>query len=127
MAGPLQVSNETDAGHVAWDAGGRFSWSIPTRGKRQRSSHRSSRGGDAGEWPPRYRTGAAREPEPSLAGTEKKTPDLPQVTQAVWQRLPPEPGEVESWRAEELDHRRGLTSERDEMGSPVGKQGESRG
>src|SRR5438445_3462249 len=38
MACPLKASNVTDAGSVAWDAGGRFSWSIPTRGHPLRRS-----------------------------------------------------------------------------------------
>ena len=44
----------------------------------------------------------------------------------VLQALHPEQVEVESGRAEELDRRRGLTSERDEMWSEVGKQAEPR-
>ena len=36
------------------------------------------------------------------------------------------PAQVESCRAEELDHRRGLTAELDEMGRYVGKQAEPR-
>jgi insertion element IS1 protein InsB len=44
----------------------------------------------------------------------------------VLKRLPPEQGEMESCRAQELDHRRGLTSELDEMWSYVGKQAEPR-
>jgi len=41
-------------------------------------------------------------------------------------RLPPEQVEVEICRAEELDQRRGLTSELDEMWSYVGKKAEPR-
>jgi insertion element IS1 protein InsB len=44
----------------------------------------------------------------------------------VLKRLPPEQGEVESWRAAELAPRRGLTSDLDEMWSYVGKQAEPR-
>jgi insertion element IS1 protein InsB len=42
------------------------------------------------------------------------------------QPLPPEQGEVERCRAEELDQRRGLTSALDAMGSDVGKKAEPR-
>ena len=44
------------------------------------------------------------------------------MNHAVLKRLPPEQVEVESGRAEELDHRRGLTSELAEMWSSVGKK-----
>jgi insertion element IS1 protein InsB len=44
----------------------------------------------------------------------------------VLKRLHPEQVEVEICRAEELDHRRGLTSELDEMWSYVGKKAEPR-
>jgi len=48
------------------------------------------------------------------------------VNQAVLKRLLPAHVEVESWRAEELAQRRGLTSELDEMWSDVGKKAEPR-
>jgi insertion element IS1 protein InsB len=48
------------------------------------------------------------------------------VNQAVLQHLPPEHVEVEICSAEELAHRRGLTSELDEMWSYVGKKAEPR-
>jgi insertion element IS1 protein InsB len=48
------------------------------------------------------------------------------VNQAVLQRLHPEHVEVQIYRAEELDQRRGLTSELDEMWSYVGKKAEPR-
>jgi IS1 transposase len=44
----------------------------------------------------------------------------------VLKRLPPEQVEVEICRAEELDHRREMTSELDEMWSYVGKKAEPR-
>jgi IS1 transposase len=46
---------------------------------------------------------------------EKKAPDLEQVNQPLLQVLHPEQVEVELCRSEELDRRRGLTSELDEM------------
>jgi hypothetical protein len=48
------------------------------------------------------------------------------VNQAVLQHLDPEHVEVEICRAEELEQRRGLTSELDEMWSYVGKKAEPR-
>jgi insertion element IS1 protein InsB len=48
------------------------------------------------------------------------------VNQVVLQSLHPEQVEVEICRAEELDQRRGLTSELDEMWSYVGKKAEPR-
>jgi insertion element IS1 protein InsB len=48
------------------------------------------------------------------------------VNKVVLQSLHPEHVEVEICRAEELDHRRGLTSELDEMWSYVGKKAEPR-
>jgi hypothetical protein len=51
---------------------------------------------------------------------------IQQVNHAVLKRLPPEQVEVEICRAEELDHRRGLTSELDEMWSYVARK-QSRG
>ncbi len=48
------------------------------------------------------------------------------MNQAVLQHLHPEQVEVEICRAEELDQRRGLTSELDEMWSYVGKKAEPR-
>jgi insertion element IS1 protein InsB len=40
----------------------------------------------------------------------KKEPELARVNQAVWQHLNPEYVEVEIWRAEELEVRRGRSS-----------------
>jgi len=48
------------------------------------------------------------------------------VNEVVLQSLHPEQVEVELCRAEELDRRRGLTSELDEMWSYVGKKAEPR-
>jgi insertion element IS1 protein InsB len=57
---------------------------------------------------------------------QKKEPHLEQVNQAVLKHLHPEQVAVEICRAEELDQRRGLTSELDEMWSYVGKKAEPR-
>ena len=48
---------------------------------------------------------------------KNKDPALQHVHQPLRQVLHPEQVEVEVCRSEELDRRRGLTSERDEMGS----------
>lgn len=48
------------------------------------------------------------------------------MNQALLQVLPPEQVEVEVCRSEELDRRRGLTSELDEMWSYVAKQSQPR-
>jgi len=50
---------------------------------------------------------------------KKKEPDLQAVHHRVLQHLHPEQIEVEIWRAEELEVRRGLSSELDEMWSYV--------
>ena len=50
---------------------------------------------------------------------KKKELALPQVHQSVWQDLPPEQVAVEIGRADELEVRRGLSSELDEMWSYV--------
>jgi transposase-like protein len=57
---------------------------------------------------------------------KNKEADLQQVNPAVLQQVPPEHVEVESWRADELAQRRGLTSELDEMWSYVGQKAEPR-
>src|SRR5207244_2221486 len=48
----------------------------------------------------------------------KKAPTLQHVNQPLLQVLHPEQGEVESCRSEDLERRRGLTSELDEIRSP---------
>src|SRR5207245_282152 len=51
--------------------------------------------------------------------TKKKEPEFTQVNQAVLKHLSPEHVEVEIWRADALEVRRGLSSELDEMWSYV--------
>ena len=65
-------------------------------------------------------------PTTVLNELKKMAPDIQQVNQAALKHLPPEQVEVEICRAEELDQRRGLTSELDEMWSYVGKKAEPR-
>src|SRR5215475_16182539 len=50
---------------------------------------------------------------------KKKAPEVAQVHQAVFQHLSPTQVEVELWRADALEGRRGLSSELDEMWSYV--------
>ena len=50
---------------------------------------------------------------------KKTEPDLQAVHQSVLQHRHPEQGEVERWRAAELQVCRGLSSELDEMWSDV--------
>jgi hypothetical protein len=57
---------------------------------------------------------------------KKKDPALQHGHQAVLKHLSPEHVEVESCRAEALEPRRGLTSERAERWISVGKQAEPR-
>jgi insertion element IS1 protein InsB len=56
----------------------------------------------------------------------KKAPDLHQVNHTVLQAVNPERITVEMCRSEELDRRRGLTLELDEMWSYVAKQSQPR-
>src|SRR5262249_54785090 len=56
---------------------------------------------------------------PRSLTNEKKAPDLQAVHQSVLQHFHPEQVEVESWRADALEVRRGLSSELDEMWSYV--------
>jgi hypothetical protein len=57
---------------------------------------------------------------------KKKAPDRPHVKQAGWKPLSPEHVASERWRAEELEPRHGLPSERDERGNSGGQQAEPR-
>jgi hypothetical protein len=57
---------------------------------------------------------------------KKKAPALQQVTQPLLQVLQPAQVEVESCRSAELDRRRGLTAELDEMWSYVAQQSQPR-
>jgi hypothetical protein len=50
---------------------------------------------------------------------KKQAPDLPAVHQSVLPHLHPAQVEVERWRADALEVRRGRSSERDEMWSYV--------
>jgi len=75
--------------------------------------------GDERQWHSRYRTRAARQPHHGDQRIKKKAPDLQAVNHSVLLRLKPEQVEVEIWRADELEVRRGLCSELDEMWSYV--------
>jgi hypothetical protein len=81
------------------------------------------RDGDECQWYSRYGSCLAREHQYSDDGIKKKEPELEQVNHAVLRLLNPEQVEVEICRSEELDQRRGLTSELDEMWSFVRRKG----
>src|SRR5207237_3780260 len=57
---------------------------------------------------------------------KKKEPKIQQVNKAVLQHLHPEQVAVEIWRADELEVRRGLSSELDEMWSYVRSKAQPR-
>jgi insertion element IS1 protein InsB len=61
----------------------------------------------------------AHQPYSSAERIKKKAPELTPVNQAVWQHLNPACVEVEIWRAEALEGRRGRSSELDERWSYV--------
>ena len=82
--------------------------------------------GNACERHSRYGEGVACQPQHRPERIKKKEPELRQVNQTILQHLPPEHVEVEICRADELEQRRGLTSELDEMWSYVGKKAEPR-
>src|SRR5713101_6911585 len=65
-------------------------------------------------------------PNTVIKELKKKEPDLQLVNQAVLAYLHPEQVEVAICRADELDQRRGLSSELDQMWSYVGKKAEPR-
>jgi hypothetical protein len=71
------------------------------------------------QWDSRHGTRAARQHQHGHEGIKKKEPDLQSVNQAVLAYLNPEQVAVEICRADELEQRRGLTSELDEMWSSV--------
>ena len=67
-----------------------------------------------------------RQPHHRHQGTQKKEPDLHQVHHSVLAYGPPAHVEVEICRADELERRRGLSSELDEMWSYVGQKANQR-
>ena len=68
---------------------------------------------------PRHRPRLARQSHHRYQRTEKKAPELQPVNHGVSASLNPAQVEVEIWRADELEVRRGLSSELDEMWSYV--------
>ena len=83
--------------------------------------------GDERQWHSRYCTRVARQPHHSHERIKKKEPALAQVNRALLKPLPPEHVEVEIWRADALEVRRGLSSELDEMWSYVRSTAPPRG
>jgi insertion element IS1 protein InsB len=78
------------------------------------------------QWHSRYGASVACQHQHGDERTQKKAPALQPVNQALVQSLHPEQVEVEVCRSEELDHRRGLTSELDEMWSYVAQKSQPR-
>src|SRR6266581_5230508 len=131
-----------DGYRPAWQvAGGQATLSVPAvpRGgrahvspgvclRRSVSCHQATNRGYGHErqWHSRYGAGVTHQPDHSHKRMKKKEPELEHVHQALLQHLHPEHVEVEICRAEEWAHRRGLTSELDEMWSDVGKKAEPR-
>ena len=107
------------------DVGGPFCWSIPTPGKRlavkQQSVDMAMNASGI-----RDTARVLRQPHHRHQGTQKKEPDLHQVHHSVLAYGPPAHVEVEICRADELERRRGLSSELDEMWSYVGQKANQR-
>src|SRR6267378_5100505 len=71
------------------------------------------------QWYSRHRPRLACQPDHGDQRIKKKEPELQPVNHALLAVLHPEQIEVEFWRADELEVRRGLSSELDEMWSFV--------
>ena len=78
-------------------------------------SSNDRRHGDERQWHSGYRARAACQSHHRHQRTEKKEPELQPVNHHVLASVNPEQVEVEIWRADELEVRRGLSSELDEM------------
>src|SRR5262249_6494993 len=69
--------------------------------------------GDERQWHSRYRASITRESHHSPERIKKKESQITHVNQSVLQHVHPEHVEVEIWRADALEVRRGLASELD--------------
>src|SRR5215510_12415332 len=85
----------------------------------RRDQATDSRHGDERQWHSGYSSRAACQSHHRHQSTEKKEPELQSVNHNVLASMHPEQVEVEIWRADELEVRRGLSSELDEMWSFV--------
>src|SRR5262252_4500963 len=96
-----------------------FSVGLHVRRSRSRGQTTDHRHGDERQRHSRYGARAPGESHHRHQRTQKKEPELQPVNHAVLAVLHPEHVEVEIWRADELEVRRGLSSELDEMWSYV--------
>src|SRR5215831_15141677 len=96
-----------------------FPGGLQLRRSLRRDQATDRRHGDERQWPSGYRSCAACQSHHRHQRTEKKEPELQSVNHTVLASVHPEQVEVEIWRADELEVRRGLSSELDEMWSFV--------
>src|SRR4029453_18379368 len=96
-----------------------FSVGLHLRRSLCRGQTTDHRHGDERQRHSRYGARAPCESHHRHQRTEKKEPELQPVNHAVLAILNPEQVEVEIWRSDELEVRRGLSSELDEMWSFV--------
>src|SRR6266567_8683697 len=99
-----------------------FSVGLHIRRSRSRGETTDHRHGDERQRHSRYGARAPCESHHRHQGTEKKEPELQSVNHAVLAVVNPEQVEVELWRADELEVRRGLSSELDEMWAYVARK-----
>src|SRR6266446_2158646 len=96
-----------------------FSVGLHVRRSRSRGETTDHRYGNERQRHSRYGSRAPCESHHRHQRTEKKEPELQPVNHAVLAVVNPEQVEVEIWRSDELEVRRGLSSELDEMWSFV--------
>src|SRR4029077_18724822 len=96
-----------------------FPFGLQLRRSLRRNQATDRRHGDERQWHSGYRSCAACQSHHRHQRTEKKEPELQPANHHVLASVHPEQVEVEIWRAVEVEVRRGLSSERDEMWSFV--------
>src|SRR5262249_60704635 len=96
-----------------------FSVGLLLRRSLSRGETTDHRHGDERQWHSRYGARAPCESHHRHQRTEKKEPELQPVNHAVLAVLHPEQVEVDIWRSDELEVRRGLSSVLDERWSFV--------
>src|SRR5262252_4606993 len=96
-----------------------FPVGLQLRRSLRRDQATDRRHGDERQWHSGYRARAPCESHHRHQRTEKKAPELQSVNHHVLASVHPAQVEVEIWRADELEVRRGLSSELDEMWSFV--------
>src|SRR5262247_2344499 len=117
MGRPGKVSNAIVAKRRMRRA--HFPVGVQLRRSLRRHQATDRRHGDERQWHSGYRARAACQSHHRHQRTEKKEPELQPVDDDVLATVNPEQVEVEIWRADELEVRRGLSSELDEMWSFV--------